>query len=503
MKRNSIKAGATISYVSIGLNILITLIYTPWMIHQLGKSDYGIFALVSSFISYFLLDFGIGSAISRFVSKYKEAGDIESLKKLYGVIATVYLAIDIILVLILSVLYFYISDIFVKLTWEELATFKEVYIIAAFFSICTFTLKPLDGTMTAHEFFVPLKMLDMMQRIGTVVLVVIALILGGRVYALIFINGVVALSVAIAKLRYLYKHGTLSISLKRFDWLMAKSIFGFSLWIFLINLAQRFRVNLVPAILGAKSGTAEITVFSLGMALEGFVWTFAFALNGLFIPRVTRMVQTGIDRKEISLLMTRVGRFQLFVVGLIVIGFIGLGKPFIEMWIGTGFIDTYFIAVCLIVPNIVSMTQQIGTTLSYVENEVKYNSIISVSAAILSFGLCLVAAGRYGAVGCAVAVFIALITSIVLINIFYKKKLKLDIWYFFKNCHLRILPILIVMLGILLYISHTFDLSRILPFTATVIGFVIVYAIICYKWLFNTEERIVADKILRKIKLKV
>lgn len=502
MRGNSIKAGAIISYVSIGLNIIITLIYTPWMIQQLGKSDYGVFALVSSFISYFLLDFGIGSAISRFVSKYKEAGDTENLKKLYGVIATVYLIIDIILIIVLSVLYFFISDIFVKLTPDEMNTFKDVYVIAAFFSICTFTLKPLDGTMTAHEFFVPLKMLDMVQRVGTVLFIAIALICGGRVYALIFINGLVALTVALIKMHYLYKNGTLSISLKNFDWLMAKSIFGFSLWIFLINLAQRFRINLVPAILGTKAGTDEISVFSLGMALEGFVWTFAYALNGLFIPSVTRMVQAGKDRKEITHLMTRVGRFQLFIIGLIVIGFIGLGKPFIKMWIGVEFIDTYYIAICLITPNIISMTQQIGTTLSYVENEVKYNSIIAISAAILSFGLCLALAGHYKAIGCAVAVFISLTASIVALNFFYKKKLRLDIWYFFKNCHLRILPCLIVLLGLLLYISHTFDLSHFLPFTITALTFVLVYIVVCHKWLFNAEEKQTINQLLKKIKIK-
>lgn len=471
------------------------------MIHQLGKSAYGIFALVSAFIAYFLLDFGIGSAISRFVSRYKETNDLDNLKKLYGVIATVYLTIDIVLILILFVLYFFISDIFVKLTPEEIEIFKDVYVIAGFFSICTFTLKPLDGVMTAYEFFVPLKTLDMIQRIGTVLIVATALIFGGGVYALIFINGAVALIIAILKFSFLLKNHAISINLRRFDWLMAKSVFGFSLWIFMINLAQRFRVNLVPAILGAKSGTDEITLFSLAMSLEGFVWTFAYALNGLFIPKVTRMVHADTDRMEITKLMTRVGRFQLFVVGLIIIGFVGLGQSFIRLWIGEGFISTYFIAVCLIVPNIITMTQQIGTTLSYVENEVKYNSIISISSALLSFGLCLIFAGKYGAIGCGVAVFIALIISVIAYNIFYKKKLKIDIVFFFKNCHARILPVLIVLLAALMMAEHHLNLNHPVAFAAVVIAFVLIYIIICYRFLFNSEEKEIAQSVIRKLGL--
>lgn len=502
MKGSSIKAGAAISYISIALNIIIALVYTPWMISQLGKSEYGVYALVGSFIAYFLFDFGIGSSVTRFISKYKEAGDTEGLKKLYGVIATVYLSIDVIIILVLSVMYFFIENLFGKLTPEEMVAFKEVYVIAAFFSICNFTFIPLGGAMNAHEFFVPLKLMDMIQRLGTVILVAVALILGGRVYSLIFINGAVALAISLSKLYYLYKHGTLSISLKRFDRVMAKSLFGFSLWIFLINLAQRLRVNIVPAVLGAKSGTSEITLFSLAMAFEGFVWTFAAALNGLFMPRVTKMVQAGTDRMEITKLMTRVGRFQLFVVGLIIIGFIGLGKPFVRLWVGEGFIDTYLIVICLIAPNIILLTQEIGTTLSYVENEVKYNSIISISTAVLSFGICLLLAPKFGAIGCGLGVLVALTLSAIALNIFYKKKLGLDVLYFFKNCHLRILPVLLAFLFGILMVTKYVSIDNWYVFIACGVVFVIIYGLIAFYALLNKEEKEMVRNVIYKIKRK-
>lgn len=502
LKGNSIKAGAIISYISIALNIIIALVYTPWMIAQLGKSEYGIYALVGSFISYFLFDFGIGSSITRFVSKYKEAGDTEGLKKLYGVIATVYLGIDFILIVVLTVLYFFIENLFGKLTPEEMTAFKEVYVIAAFFSICNFTFTPLGGTMTAHEFFVPLKTLDLIQRVGTVILVAVAIFMGGRVYSLIFINGAVALIISLYKLYYLYRHGTLSISLKHFDWLMAKSLFGFSLWIFLISLAQRLRVNLVPAILGSQSGTSEITLFSLAMALEGFVWTFAAALNGLFMPKVTKMVQAGTDRTEITKLMTRVGRFQLFIVGLIIIGFIGLGRPFIKLWIGEGFIDTYLIVICLIAPHLILLTQEIGNTLSYVENEVKYNSIISITTALLSFGICLWLAPKYGAIGCGIGVLVALTLSAIALNVFYKKRLKLDIIYFFKNCHLRILPVLLAFLfGIMMAIRYV-SIDNWYLFLGAGVVFVILYVAIAFYFLFNSEEKQLVRNVFNRFKKK-
>ena len=69
MKSNQLKLGAVLS-CSIGVNVLAALIYTPWMIAQIGKSQYGLFTLANSLITLFLIDFGLSSATSEYVSLY-------------------------------------------------------------------------------------------------------------------------------------------------------------------------------------------------------------------------------------------------------------------------------------------------------------------------------------------------------------------------------------------------------------------------------------------------
>ena len=76
---SQIKAGAIISYISIGINILIGLLYTPWMISSIGKENYGIYILATSVITLFLFDFGLGSAVTRFVSRYLAEKRVEKL----------------------------------------------------------------------------------------------------------------------------------------------------------------------------------------------------------------------------------------------------------------------------------------------------------------------------------------------------------------------------------------------------------------------------------------
>ena len=52
MAINQLKAGAALSYVIIGLNSVVGLVYTPFMLRRLGQSEYGLYALAASVIAY-------------------------------------------------------------------------------------------------------------------------------------------------------------------------------------------------------------------------------------------------------------------------------------------------------------------------------------------------------------------------------------------------------------------------------------------------------------------
>ena len=69
---NQLKVGAAISYMALGINILTGLFYTPWMIHTIGKANFGLYTLALSVISLFVFDFGLSSAVTRFIAKYPQ-----------------------------------------------------------------------------------------------------------------------------------------------------------------------------------------------------------------------------------------------------------------------------------------------------------------------------------------------------------------------------------------------------------------------------------------------
>ena len=96
-KSRELKLGAILSYVVIGLNMVIGIFYTPYLTRMLGQSEYGLYSLVASVISYLtILDLGFGNAIIVYTSKYLAKNDKENENKLHGMFFVIYVIIGII-----------------------------------------------------------------------------------------------------------------------------------------------------------------------------------------------------------------------------------------------------------------------------------------------------------------------------------------------------------------------------------------------------------------------
>ena len=85
MAINQLKAGAFLSYVLLGVNTIIGLLYTPYLLRMLGKSEYGLYSLAASVIAYLtVLDLGFGNAIVRYTAKFRAEGKKEEQYEMFG-----------------------------------------------------------------------------------------------------------------------------------------------------------------------------------------------------------------------------------------------------------------------------------------------------------------------------------------------------------------------------------------------------------------------------------
>ena len=439
-----IKVGVLLSYLAIILNIGSGLLYTPWMVKMIGQSQYGLYTLANSLISLFLVDFGLSSATARYVSKYHAENNEERVHNFLGVVYKLYLLIDAVIFIALIIVFLSIDAIYKNLTPIELSQFRVVYVIAGLFSVFNFPFVTLNGIMTAYEEFVHLKLADVIYRVLLVTVMIAVLLNGGGLYALVTVNACVGLLVVVYKLFIIKIKVPIKVNIRYWSKSLAKELFGFSTWTMISALAQRLVFSITPSILGIVSNSGEIAVFGIVSTIEGYVFTFTTAINGMFMPTISRAYSSDSSGKNLYPLFLRVGKFQYAINGLIVTGFLVIGRQFVDLWMGSGYGAAYYGILLIVIPGLFYNALQIANTALIVTNNVKYQAYINLVMGMLNIVLSLPLAKMFGAEGACIAIFISFMVRNIILHIVCYKILHLNIFSFIANCYLRMsIPIVL------------------------------------------------------------
>lgn len=443
MATNQIKVGAIISYIALFVNVLIGLLYTPWLINTIGKSDYGLYTLAMSIIGLLAFDFGLGHATTKFVSQYLAEGRQDKVDNLLGLIYKLYLWVDVVLIIVLGAMYFFLPQIYTGLTPAEMERFSKVFLMAALFCVISFPFIPLNGILTSYEKFIQLKTCDLIHKLFIVVTMSVCLLLGQGLYALVLVISIAGILVIGLKLWVVKRDTPLSVNLKFKDNGILKTIGKFILWVTVAALMQRLIFNIAPSILGILSDSTAIAILGIVITLEGYVYLFANAINGMFLPRVSRLLKDN-DNDAILELMTRVGRLQIYVIGFICVCLISLGQHFITVWIGVGYELVYPCLLLVVLPSFFHLPQEIGHTCVIAANKVKKQAVIYVVMGIANIVLSIPLTIKFGVIGMCISIFAAYLIRTIGLDIIFYKDLHINIAKFFRNSFLKMLiPLLL------------------------------------------------------------
>ena len=494
-----IKWGAIISYVAMAFGVISGLLYTPWLIDAVGKDQYALYTLALSVINIFLMDFGISAAVTRFLSEYYAKGMQDEAERFMGIVYKIFFIISAAIAVCLFVFYFFIDVTYTKFSDSELTIFKHLFIIVAVYSVVSFPCTVFKGVLMANEEFIAVKLCGLGQKVLDVVLIVVLLLLGKGVYAMVLVHAFS--NVVFHAIRYLIiKTKTKQRSrMRSWDKKQARSLFGYSIWITIVGISQRCMFNILPSIIAALIGTVEVTVFSLASTLESYVNMFSEAINGMFMPRISRIFASENSEKEINSLMCKVGKFHVYTIGLIIIGFMCVGKRFVELWLGSGNEAVYFCAVLLMLPCLVELPQQIARTSLLTLNIVKQQALIYIGMAVINITLSFVLVPLMGAIGAALSVCFAYFFRTFMFNILYKKYLPIKLGAYFKSSYLKWSIAAAITLGCGLLLGEFLHFNNTISFVIQ--GCVVVLVYIVSVFLFDMDKetkRMLKSKILKK-----
>lgn len=503
-KNNQIGPGAILSYISLGISNVIAILYTPIMLRLLGQSEFGLYNLSDSVIGYLgILEFGFGNAIVRYTSRYKAKEDKEGEGRVIGLFIIVYSIIALIVLIAGSSLIMNIDKLFSKsLSLHELGEMKILMKLMIFNLVVSLPAGVFGAVISAYEKFIFQKILEIIKAVLNPLIILPLLLIGFKSVAMTIAMTVINLLYLILNIYYCFSILKIKVIFKKPDFKILREVLGYSFYIFLGIIVDKIYWNTDQFILGAVSGTAVVAVYSIGTIFTRHYIHFSAVIESIFLPKVTKMVAKDASDTELSNLFIKAARIQFIFMSFILSVFLVIGYEFVRVWAGTEYSDSYIIALIIMVPLIIPSIQNIGVTILQAKNMQKFRSILYILIALFNIILSIPLAKYYGGIGSALSTSFAMIIGHILVmNIYYRKVIKIDISRFWREILKMSIP-LTISIVITFIIKRLLFINEIEKIIGTFFIYSIMFGIFMWRYGINEEEKNMFFNVIKRLGIR-
>lgn len=231
---NQKKAGVILSYAGELVKILVNLIYIPILLRLLGQSEYGLYQLVYSVVSYLsLLGLGFGSSYYlKFYSGYKARKDDEGIARLNGMFMMIFLSISVICVICGAVMVGNIRRIFgTGLTDAEYDMARALMWLLIINLALTFPNSVFNSSIIAHEEFLFQKTLILLQNLCSPFLTLPLLIMGYGSIGMVSVTTLLTFIIMIANMAFCFRKLHIAFCFRGFQTSLLKEMWAFTFFI--------------------------------------------------------------------------------------------------------------------------------------------------------------------------------------------------------------------------------------------------------------------------------
>lgn len=495
------KAGVLISYAGQAVKIMVGLFYTPVMLRLLGQSEYGLYQLVYSVVSYLsLLSLGFGSSYMRFYSRFKARKDEEAVAKLNGMFLLIFTTLSIICIICGTVMIGNIEEIFGNgLTDSEYNTARILMGLLVINLALTFPNSVFNCAITAHEKFLFQKSLILLQNLLSPFLALPLLIMGYGSVGMVSVTTFLTLVVLLLNVFFCIKKLKIRFMFRGLDISLLKEMWVFTFFIFINQIIDQINWSVDKFLLGRYAGTTAVAVYGVGGQINSMYLEFSSSISNVFVPKVNKIVAETDNNTTLTKLFTKVGRIQFILLSLIITGFIFFGRSFITLWAGDGYQSAYIVTLFLCIPVTVPLIQNLGIEIQRAKNMHKARSIVYLFIAIANVFISIPLIKLFGPAGAALGTAISLIVgNIIFMNWYYHARIGMNMFYFWKEIA-KFIPALIAPCVVGIVIMKFANITGLVKLGVFAVVYTVVYGLSMYFLGMNEEEKQLVMGPIRKI----
>ncbi len=407
LRAGRLLANALSNYLRFGVMMGGMLLLTPYIISNVGRSDFGLWMLVLSVVGYFeLLDCGFATATVKFIGQYQGANDTEARNKLASTLLTVYISMAAVISLLAVGLTFSFNWIF---QIENAQQQTAILVLLAMSLKVAFNL-PLSlflGILFGQQRIVAVNITRVVAYISYALCAWWALANGHGIVQL------AALNCAIFVIEHLVfyvicriKTPDLKLNLTQFDRSTFWKVASFSIFALVTNLSAVILLRTDPIVVKFFLPLTAVALYALSLKIAEQVLMLTKQFINVFTPLVAQLHGAG-DRAGLREAFLGSSKFGLASLSIISIPLMYWSSEAMELWIGPEFAESGPILALLIGSMHFRVLEEGASNVLGMTGEHRYVALTSVGASVLNVGLSLLLIWPFGLLGVATATAIS------------------------------------------------------------------------------------------------
>jgi O-antigen/teichoic acid export membrane protein len=331
---DTVMHGVVSRYVATGTGIVASIILTPFLLSHLGREVYGLYAALGSIMAFlFILEFGTGSAVPKYVAEMWAQEDMEGLSRLVSSFFFTFLALSLVLIVAAFVCLPLVPHLF-KTSPELVRTAELVFFITvANFSI-VLPFSTLGGLLFGLHRVHITYWLDGLFYVLNVL---------GAYVALKFHCGLVGVALGTLGARILVTFllawfartscPTVTFSVRCFDWRLVNRLAAPSFYYFVIDLATLVILSTDHIIISSFIGVAAVSAYSIAFRLWKIPAGLINSVSNVLLPHISELDVSG-NLPRLRALHTQLTKYSMLLAMTAFVCVTAFGEKLIGLWVG-------------------------------------------------------------------------------------------------------------------------------------------------------------------------
>jgi O-antigen/teichoic acid export membrane protein len=402
------------SWFSLGFDVLVGLFLSPFLVHSLGDTAFGIWVLIFSVTGYYgLFDLGIRSSVVRYVSKFTATDDVEDLAKLINTSLFTYSCIGLLSLLVTAVLAIYVDHIF-KIPPEFHSTARWLLLMAGASVGLGFPLGVVGGYLDGLQRFYVNNWSNIAGDVARLALIILAVRHGRGLLTIAAITVTLPLILSVIRAVIAYRILPIPFGFKYVNRSTFRTMANYSSVTLVIMIATQLKFKTDNIVIGTMISAAAVTYFSFGARIVSYAQQVVMSLAQNFLPLASQSEATG-NMDRLRKVFLAGNRFCAFTSFPITATLLILGKSVIEVWVGKKYVATsYQVLVILIIPATLMWAQAASGRVLFGIGKHRTWAFVTLGEGIANLILSIILVRPYGIIGDALGTAIPLSITMLL-----------------------------------------------------------------------------------------